>query len=275
VISSIVGDCIGSRFEFNNDAPLTALFSKKSTYTDDSILTCATCDVILNGGNYSDAYLDYARTYPNRGYGGSFLQWVKQGGGAPYNSYGNGSAMRVSPVGFAFNTYEDIMNEAKKSAAVTHDNEHGIKGAQAVAIAVWMARNKKNKEEIKEVLSKPPFDYDLSTKMNDFPKTFDVTCQGTIPRCVAILLETNNFIEAMIAGIKMGGDIDTNCCIVGGICDALYGLPQREIIECVYKRIPNQMADIITKFTKKYIDPNFVAPERTLNIRDAVAGLFL
>ena len=274
MISSLAGDIIGSRFEFDNGAPLTALFSKKSTYTDDSILSIATADHILSGEPYSKLYLEYAQAFPNRGWGGSFAQWVKGGGGSPYNSYGNGSAMRVGPVGWSFNTYEEVMEEAKRSAECTHNHPEGIKGAQAVAVAIWMARNKKTKEEIKEILSRAPFEYDLSIKMDDFPKKFDVTCQGTIPRCIAILMETDDFVSAMVAGIKLGGDIDTNCCIVGSICDVIYGLPQKEIIECVYKRIPYQLADTTTEFVKRYIDPKFVAPVPK-NIQDAVQGLFL
>lgn len=271
MISSLAGDQIGSVFEFNNDAVFKSLFSKKSVYTDDSVLTIATCDVILNGGNYSDTYFRYAKGYPNRGYGGSFSKWVKNGGGDSYNSYGNGSAMRVSPVGFAFNTYRDIMEEAKKSASSTHNSAEGIKGAQSVAVAIWMARNKKTKEEIKAVLSEFPFEYDLSMKVDDFPKKFDVTCQGTIPRCMAIFFETDDFESAMRRSILMGGDVDTNCCIIGSICDAMYGLPKREIVEEVYIRIPRDMANIVTAFYRKYIDNKFEEPDVEIG---SLAGTF-
>lgn len=260
MISGLAGDQIGSVFESNNSASFKALFSKKSTYTDDSVLTVATCDVILNGGSYSDAYLSYAKAYPNRGYGASFSQWVNRGGGAPYNSYGNGSAMRVSPVGFAFNTYEDILCEAEKSASSTHNSPEGIKGAQAIAVAIWMARNKKTKEEIKDALSKVPFEYDLTIKMDDFSKKFDVTCQGTIPRCWAIFNEAHDFESAMRLSISMGGDVDTNCCIVGGLIEAYYGYPSNDIVQAVYERLPSELSDITTKFVRKFINPSFEPP---------------
>ena len=272
MIGAICGDQIGSRFEFHNNTPIDALFSDKSTYTDDTVLTLATADVILNGGSYSKNYLDYAQDYPNRGYGGSFAEWVKNGGGEPYNSYGNGSAMRISPIGWAFDNINDTAREAKKSADTTHDHLEGEKGAVAIACAIWLARNGYDKEQIKSVLEKEPLGYDLSIKMDAFPKKFDVTCQGTIPRCMAIFFETDNFEDAMIAGIKMGGDVDTNCCIVGGICDATYGLPNREIIEAVYSRLPKQMTDIVTAFTIKYIDKNFVEPEKIATKASTIEG---
>lgn len=280
-ISSIAGDMIGSHYEFHNAhdaATIGSLFSDKSVYTDDTVLLIATADVLLNGGSYAKNYLDYAVAYPNRGYGGSFDKWVKGGGGAPYDSYGNGSAMRISPVGFVFDDINETAKEAKKSADATHNNIHGEKGAVAIACAIWMARHKFKKEQIKEVLEKDPLGYDLSTKMADFPRKFDVTCQGTIPRCMAIFLETDNFEDAMIAGIRMGGDVDTNCCIVGGLCDAYYGLPSKEIIEAVYSRVPKQMAKIVTDFTIKYIDKNFVEPQNVASkastMEDAISALF-
>ena len=278
MISAIAGDIFGSRFEFNNNTPMDCLFLDKSVYTDDTVLTIATADVILNGGDYSKTYLEYAESYPNRGYGGSFAKWIKTGGGEPYNSYGNGSAMRIAPVGWAYDDINDTAREAKKSADATHNHIEGEKGAVAIAAAIWLARNKYTKEEIKSVLEKAPLNYDLSKKCDEFERKFDVTCQGTIPRCMAMFLETNGFEEAMTAGWKMGGDVDTNCCIVGSICDAYYGLPSKEITQAVYERIPKQFADIVTSFTKKYVDKDFVAPEKiatkSSTMEDALSSLF-
>ena len=261
MISSLAGDIFGSRFEFNNNTPMDCMFMEKNIFTDDTVLTIATADVLLNGGSYAKSYLEYAMMYPKRGYGGSFAKWVKMGGGEPYDSYGNGSAMRVSPIGFVYPGIKETAREAKKSAECTHNNIHGMRGAVAIASAIWMAKNKYTKSEIKSELERAPLNYDLSKKTSEFERKFDVTCQGTIPRCMAIFFETNSFEEAMVAGWKMGGDVDTNCCIVGGICDAFYGLPKKEIIQAVYERIPKQMADIVTIFTKKYINKDFIEPE--------------
>ena len=269
---------LGSRYEFHNNLPVNFCFSKDSTYTDDTVLLVATADTLLNNESYAKNYLDYARAYPNRGYGGSFDKWVKNGGGSPYNSYGNGSIMRSFLIGWIFDDINKTAEEAKKSAECTHSHKEGIKGAIAIACSIWLIRKGYSKKDVKSILEKEPLNYDLSRGINDFDRTFDVTCQGTIPRCMAIFFETNSFEEAMVAGIKMGGDVDTNCCIVGSLCDAQYGLPKKEIIQSVYERIPRQMANIVTAFTKKYIDKNFVEPEyiatKASTLEDALSSLF-
>ena len=293
MIGAIAGDIIGSRFEFNNirTEDFGDLFTSKSVYTDDTVLTIATADVILNGGKYSEEYLKYAECYPERGYGGNFTEMVKRGRLEPYNSYGNGSAMRISPVGWAYEGtglisadkegeykgFTHTMEMAKKSAECTHNHAEGIKGAQAIAGAIFMARKGNSKHAIKKVVEE--MGYDLSKGMRDFPQgKFDVTCQGTIPRCMAIFMDTDNFEWAMRAAVAMGGDVDTNCAIVGSICDAYYGLPDKEIIEEVYSRLPKNMADITTEFTKKYIDKDFEAPEnigsKASTFDDAIRSLF-
>jgi len=260
MIGSIAGDIIGSVYEFHNisneDFPL---FSRDSTFTDDTVLTVATADVILDGAKYDKYYLDYGTTFANRGYGGTFYRMLKTGSLKPYNSYGNGSAMRVGPVGWAYDSMEEVLKEAKRSAECTHDHTEGIKGAQAVAFATYLARKKVDKTVIKKAIAK--LGYDLNTRIKDFSRKFDVTCQGTIPRAMAVFMETDNYESAIRKSIAMGGDVDTIGCIVGGICEAYYGMPKREIVEEVYKRIPPHMARITTKFTKKYIDPNFIEPE--------------
>ena len=259
-ISSLAGDQIGSCYEFHNIyTEEFELFSKKSTFTDDTVLTIASMDVILDDGDYSQYYLDYAQSFPNRGYGGSFGAMVKLGKLVPYNSYGNGSAMRVSPIGFACDTLQKTIEEATRSASVTHNHDEGIKGAVAIAGSIFIARKGGSKDDIKEFVTK--VGYDLSKKISDFEQgEFDVTCQGTIPRCISVLMETSNFEQAMRKSVALGGDVDTNCCIVGSICDALYGLPSKEITEEVYSRMPTQLQTVTTSFIKKYIDSNFEAP---------------
>jgi len=262
MISSIIGDMIGSIYEFNNDLSPDCCFMKDNIFTDDTVLTVATADVLLNRKDYAQTYLAYTREYPHRGYGSMFIEAANSGILKPYNSYGNGSMMRVGPIGWVFSDIRDTIKEAIKSANVSHNHIEGKKGAAAIAYAMLMLRRGEKKEVIKKILESKPFYYDLSVKMKDFPKTFDVTCQGTLPRCMAIFFETNSFEEAMLEGLKMGGDVDTNCCIVGSLCDASYGLPKRALIESVYERIPLKMANIVTAFTKQYIDKTFIEPTK-------------
>lgn len=262
MIGAIAGDIVGSKYEFHNitNEDFGPLFAEKCIYTDDTVLTVATADVILDDDTtYSEQYLDYAKAYPNRGYGGTFGAMIKLGKLIPYNSYGNGSAMRVSPVGWIHDTLEDTLAEAKKSAKCTHNHLEGVKGAQAVAGVIFMARTGQSKEDIKSMVEW--LGYDLSKKSYDFRQgKFDVTCQGTIPRCMAVILETDDFESAQRKTVAMGGDVDTNCCIVGAITEAMYGLPEG-LTEAVYERLPNQMAEVVTAFTKKYINKDFVEPE--------------
>jgi len=259
MIGSIFADICGSRYEFNNisneDFPL---FNEKATYTDDSILTVATADVILDGAEYGKYYYDYAKAFPNRGYGGHFLQMVKSGSLTPYNSFGNGSAMRASPIGWACNSVEHVLEEAKRSAECTHDHREGIKGAQAASLAVYMARIGSSKQTIREAIE--TLGYDLARKTEDFDRTFDETCQAAIPRCMAIFTETDNYENAIRKSIAMGGDVDTIACITGGIAQAYYGMPSREIVEYVYKKLNPHLARITTAFTIKYIDSSFIQP---------------
>lgn len=260
MISSICGDIIGSRFEFDNKKKdtFTSLFSDRSTFTDDGILTIATADAILNDRPYGEVYYEYAVKYPNRGYGKKFAEKIASGKLEPYDSYGNGSAMRVSPVGWAFDDFNQTLEEAKKSSECTHNHLEGIRGAQVVAAAIWMCRHKSSKEDIINMVSNL-FGYTL-IKTSDFEKKFDVTCQGTIPRCFAIFNESHDFESAMRLTISMGGDVDTNCCIVGGLCDAYYNFPSKDIIQAVYERLPTELSDVTTRFIKKFIIPSFEPP---------------
>jgi len=265
MIGAIAGDILGSQYEFNNisNEDFGPLFSDKSVYSDATVLTIATADVIMGEGNYSEQYLKYAQRYPNTGYGGNFKEMVKRGRLEPYDSYGNGSAMRISPIGWAYNDDLTVLLKARESAICTHNHQEGIKGAQAVARSILFARKGHNKEYIKKMVEE--IGYDLSKKTHEFPRRFDVTCQGTIPRCMAVLFETDDFEGAMRKAVAMGGDVDTNCCIIGGICQALYGLPSREVIEETYARLPKQMADVTTAFVKKYVQKDFQEPNNVGN----------
>lgn len=278
MISAIAGDIIGSRFEFHNSAPFDSFFSEKSVYTDDTVLTVATADTILNNGNYSETYLRYATDYPGRGYGGMFGQMIGTGKLIPYNSYGNGSIMRIAPVGWISTDIKTAMTEARRSAEVSHNHPEGILAAQAVSVAMYMARCGYTKSQIKNILEDSPFNYDLSRKPEDFTKEFDETCQGTLPRCFSIFFDSDSFEEAMGISYLMGGDIDTNNCVVGSLCDAYYGLPSKYIIDNVYSRLSYELANITTLFVKKYIDDSFVEPKdiatKTSTYAEALAAIF-
>jgi ADP-ribosyl-[dinitrogen reductase] hydrolase len=253
-LGAIAGDVIGSVYEF--DAPKTTqfeLFTPHSKPTDDSILTLAVADAILNKRSYRDCIQDYARAYPGRGYGIFFSQWIYKDNPLPYNSFGNGSAMRVSAVGWAFNTVEDVLREAEASAAVTHNHPEGIKGAQAVALAIFHARTGVSKEDIRRDTIER-FDYDLSRTLDEIRPTyhFDETCQKTIPPAIIAFLESNDFEDAIRKAVSLGGDADTLAAITGSIAEAFYsGVPEK-IIEEVKKRLPDELWKVVEQFSQKY-----------------------
>jgi ADP-ribosylglycohydrolase len=271
MLGSLAGDIIGSIYEFgklvfeelgeavmNDKLDREHLFSDKVFFTDDTILTVATANKILSGSDYASEYYRWASKYKNRGFGGNFKRQLSRGKLEPYNSFGNGSAMRISPVGWLYSGFTETLNESKESAECTHDHEEGIKGAQAIALSIWASRQNYTKDDIRKLVE--DLGYDLSTKSDEFPDKFDVSCQGTIPRCMAIFFESDSFEIAMKKGIMMGGDVDTNCAIVGSMIEAHHGLPDY-IAEEVYLRIPVRMANVVNEFTKKYINKDFIEPD--------------
>jgi len=257
MIGAIAGDIIGSVFEWNNIKTTEfALFSPKSTFTDDTVLTVAVADVILNGGDYVTAFKKHGRKYPNCGYGGNFIEWLFEDYTEPYNSWGNGSAMRVSPVGFAFDTVDEIINEAEKSAAVTHNHPEGIKGAQATALSIFLARNDNSKENIRKAIAKI-FSYDLDRTLDEIRPTysFDVSCQGSVPEAIIAFLESNDFEDAIRRAVSLGGDSDTIACITGGIAQAYYKKIPLHIVENTLARLPDEMRQIVEAFAQRYDIP--------------------
>ncbi|GAB4294900.1 MAG: ADP-ribosylglycohydrolase family protein [Marinilabiliales bacterium] len=254
ILGAIAGDIIGSVYEWHNiktvDFPL---FSNFSRFTDDTVLTVAVANAILQNADYGVMIKKYARKYPKAGYGGNFKKWFKSDNMQAYNSYGNGSAMRVSPVGFAFDTIEDTLNQAKLSAEVTHNHPEGIKGAQAVAAAIFYARNGKSKQQIKNYII-DKFAYNLDFKIDEIrPKyKFDVSCQGSVPQAIVAFLESKDYENAVRLAVSIGGDSDTIACIAGSIASAFYKDIPQHIIKKVYDIIPNEFINIIEKFESKY-----------------------
>lgn len=255
MIGAIAGDVIGSVYEHHAiKSTRFPLFSQYSRFTDDTVLTLAVADSILKKVDYATSLKTFGQKYPNAGYGGSFYMWINASDSRPYNSWGNGSAMRVSPVGFAFDSMEDVLKEAKKSAEVTHNHPEGIKGAQATALSVFLARTGKKKEYIRHEISNR-FNYNLNRSVDEIRPYygFDVSCQGSVPEAILAFLDGGNFEDVIRKGISLGGDSDTIACIAGGIAQAYYQDIPLEIISNVRKRLPDEFLFIIDDFNAKYI----------------------
>ncbi len=282
MIGAIYGDIVGSRHEFNNTSDPNFEFEHPdNTFTDDTVLTIATAEGLLQGNlwekNYLELYQRYFNAYPNRGWGGMFYQLASKGELKPYGSFGNGSAMRVSPVGWAFDEithescygycmekYYDFVasvrkttEEAKATASVTHNSEEGEDGAAAVALAVFLARKGTSKNLIKSTIERTYKRIRYDFKYDNF---FDETCYKTVSKALAIFHNSTSFDDAIRTSILSGGDVDTIACIVGGIAEAFYGVPEHAK-KYVYKIIPEEMQAIVTRFYIKFIDPKFEAPK--------------
>jgi len=254
MIGAIAGDIIGSVFEhYSTKSTEFPLFSRNSRFTDDTVLTVAVAYSILKKVDYGTSLKTFGVKYPGAGYGGTFYRWMLSTDSKPYNSWGNGSAMRASPVGFAFNSMEEVLKEAKKSAQVTHNHPEGIKGAQATAMAVFLARSGKSKEEIRQKIGEL-FAYDLNRTLNEIRPSyyFDVSCQGSVPEALIAFLESEGLEDAIRKGISLGGDSDTIACIAGGIAQAFYKEVPQEIVSNVRKRLPEEFLLIIDEFNSRY-----------------------
>ena len=229
------------------------LFVADSQFTDDTVLTVAVADCLLTGSSYVDKFHEYTRAYSNRGYGLRFLHWVHSERREPYNSWGNGSAMRVSPVAFAFQTLEEVLKEARASAEVTHNHAEGIRGAEATAAATFLARQGASKKEIGEI-AEEQFGYDLSRTITSIRETytFDESCQGTVPEAITAFLESNDYEDAIRLAISLGGDADTLACIAGGIAAPFYGGVPQHIASPVWKLLDDRLRDVVQRFCKAF-----------------------
>lgn len=253
LIGAIAGDVIGSIYERyrikTKDFPL---FDWRCRFTDDTVLTVAVADALMNGGDYVAHFQAYFQRYPDAGYGGTFYHWVQSSDPQPYGSFGNGSAMRVSPVAWAFNDLSSVLGEAKRSAEVTHNHPEGIRGAQATAAAVFLARRRTGKSEIRAYIEQH-FDYHLSQSLDSLRPDyqFDVTCQGTVPVAVRAFLEAGDYEDAVRNAVSMGGDSDTLACIAGSIAGAYHGVPA--FIESeVRNRLDDELRGVVDRFAKRF-----------------------
>ncbi len=250
MIGAIAGDIIGSVYEHSpvktKDFPL---FHRQARFTDDTVLSVAVAGAILDEAGYASAIRDIGRRYPAAGYGGSFIHWLMADDAPPYNSWGNGAAMRVSPVGFAFDDADAVLREAANSAAITHNHPEGIKGAQATALAVFLGRQRAGKEEIREAIAQR-FGYDLERSIEEIRPgySFDISCQGTVPEAIIAFLDSDDWEDAVRNAVSLGGDSDTLACITGGIAEAWYGGVPEAVREKVMELLPEDLAAIVARF---------------------------
>jgi len=260
MIGAIAGDIIGSCYEgrkHNIKTTRFPLFKDYSHFTDDTVLTVAVADAILHGSPYVEKLKEYYALYPRAGYGGAFKKWARSEYAGPYGSWGNGSAMRVSPVGFALDSLDAVLAEAEASAAVTHDHPEGIKGAQVAAAAIFLAREGKSKLEIRDYIE-ATFEYDLSEPLDSIRSWYardytEISCQGSVPQAVIAFLESEDFEDAIRKAISIGGDSDTIACITGGIAQAFYGGVPKDIEDEVLARLDERLSMVTLEFREKYL----------------------
>jgi ADP-ribosylglycohydrolase len=255
MIGAIAGDIIGSVYEHSGiKAKDFPLFHPQCQFTDDTVLTVAIADSILTQQPYLRSLRSFAKRYPNAGYGATFHEWVYSPDSRPYNSWGNGSAMRVSPIGFAFSSEDEVLRHARLSAEITHNHPEGIKGAEAIALAVFLARTKRDKEFIRSRVTKL-FRYDLNRSLDTIRPTysFDVSCQGTVPEALIAFLESSCYEDAVRNAISLGGDSDTLACITGGIAEAFYGGVPAQIKNKVEETLTPDLWQITERFCAGYL----------------------
>ena len=254
MLGAIIGDIVGSRWEFHptNDYNFEWL-SEENGFTDDTICTVAVADALLHDRDFGESIHDWCRRNPSPmgGYGGRFAQWVHSDKPQPYNSFGNGSAMRVSPVGHWFEDIDEMLDAAAATAQPSHNHDEGIKGAQTVALAIFKAKRfgSDAPEHIDEILQEcVEFSgYDINIKKEDVINRFDETCQGTVPVALWIISESDSFEDAVRKAVSLGADADTLGAIVGSIAEAIWGIPE-EIKQTILVYLPDEMKEVVSEF---------------------------
>lgn len=251
IIGSVIGDVVGSVYEFHNRKSISfPLFTERSKFTDDTVMTVAVADWLTNDTVLPEAMVKWGHAYPNRGYGDMFRRWLfLETDRAPYNSFGNGAGMRVSPCGYYGQSLEEVLSLAKQSAEVTHNHPDGIKGAQAIAAAIFLARQRKSKEEIRSYIEET-FGYDLHRSCDEIRPgyQFDVTCPGSCPEAIIAFLESDSYLSTIRLAVSLGGDSDTIACMAGGIAAAYYGIPAWLVKLVVTEYLPRDMRALIQRF---------------------------
>ena len=263
IIGTIIGDIIGSQYEFNKpldfDANSAALFSDKCKFTDDTVLSLATKSAILNNESFGESYQSFGRKYADRGFGGFFYQWLWDDDLEPYNSFGNGSAMRVSYIADYYDKLGDVLEYSEQTAICTHNHPEGIKGAKVVAKCIWMAKNKKKKEEILQygIDEYPASQYIYSPEysIKDIMGRYkwNDTCQGSVPVAIRCVYEANSYIEFIRNVFKLNCDTDTICAIGGGIAEELFGGTGLDDDKILKKYLSDELYLLMKKITRKEI----------------------
>lgn len=254
MFGAIVGDVAGSHYEFfPTKATDFEFFREHSSLTDDSVLTIAVADWILNGGQLHDYFHRYVARYPNAGYGGTFIKWARARDTDPYDSWANGSAMRVSPTAYAADSLDAVLEMAEQSAKVTHNHPDGIAGAQATAGCVYLARTGHSKNEIRDFVTSE-FGYDLSRKLDDIRPSysFDVSCAGSVPESIIAFIESESFESAVRLAISLGGDSDTMACIAGAIAEPFYGGVPEALWQKTTTYLDDRLVGVVAAFTSQY-----------------------
>jgi len=254
MIGAIAGDIIGSVYEWNNiKTKEFELFSPRCFFTDDTVLTVALADSIMTGTPYVGNLKKFYRLYPDSGYGGSFHRWAQSKNSEPYNSWGNGAAMRISPAGYAYDDLDTVLQKAKEFTEITHNHPEGIKGGQATAAAIFLARKGKSKDEIKDFIE-TEFQYDLSKHVDEIRPSykFNESSQETVPQAIRAFIDSTGFEDAIRTAVSLGGDTDTLACITGGIAQAFYGGVPDPIANKVYEFLDKRLGKITREFMKEF-----------------------
>ena len=260
MIGAIIGDIVGSIYEYRGIRDKNfELFNEYKFFTDDTVLTCAVAKALLKcDGNYDNLSLqaticmqDFGCTYRDCNYGSMFSDWLHQTYPKPYNSFGNGSAMRISPVAYVAKSLNEVKSLSRKVTKITHNHPEGLKGAEAVAVAIWLALHGESKENIKKVIEENY--YKISDNYENIPTSFqfDATCQGTIPLCFYAFFNSSSFEDSIRTAISFGGDTDTMGAITGSIAEAFYGVPSKMKVKAL-KYLDKNLVKIVKEFTNKY-----------------------
>jgi ADP-ribosyl-[dinitrogen reductase] hydrolase len=255
MLGAIIGDVIGSTREWANVKSTDFnLYEPNSQVTDDSVMSIAVANWILRGDDLVENMLYFGRKYPDAGYGGTFKTWLKSDNPQPYDSWGNGSAMRVSPVGWAFETLEETLKVAEQTAIVSHNHYEGIKGAKAVAGAIFLARTGASKAIIKDWVEENCFGYNLSRTCDEIRPyyKFDVSCLGSVPEAIISFLESTDFESAIRLAISLGGDSDTIACIAGSIAEAFYQKIPIDMKTYALLKLPEDMTSVLKEFHNRF-----------------------
>lgn len=260
MLGAVIGDIVGSRFEWDNHRSKDfEFFHDECFFTDDTIMSLAAAKAILEcNGDYADlsdrtvkAMQRIGRPYPDCGYGGRFFTWIYSDNPKPYNSYGNGAAMRVSACGFAADSPEQAIELSRKVTEITHNHPEGIKGAEATAVAVYMARTGSSIKEIKDYITRHYYKIDFTLDEIRDTYTFNETCQDTVPQALEAFFESTDFEDAIRNAISIGGDSDTLAAITGGIAEAYYGIPE-DIRAGALEYLDEEMYKLLTEFEEKF-----------------------